>query len=1233
MPDIKDIHTFTGGMNLDADARNVKSDQTREAWNCRYDDATGSNAGSTVNLLGNSYIFNRFIDTDVISGSVIGSCFDQKRNSVIYFVNHNTTFGDISGIYSVDVDTDDIKVILRDNLYSVPWTADKLDFNALYRINDAKVIGDMLYWNTTHERPGKINIEKALAAGTSDGYLNISNAEISAIKFPSLYPPTGYIFTDTNVIFNNIRGNTFLFKYRYVYDDFERSVCSPESKVITSVDQYAFNGNVIDSTLGNAISIALWSGTCSVSHVELLCRIGQTGDWFIVKTFDKVKEHIGDWTLIVYTFRNDSARIAVDQDYVNRPYDYLPDLADSMEFIDNKYMAYAGTTEGFDNIETNIILTPQVDQLPRLDINLNSKILFDPNIGASTITSQTYTFKNVVVNGAPRYRSGYIISVDPGLLGNYNPVTGTGGILTSDDTYSIRIIRRLQSNSWTPLDVTGKDQIQSAYLTPLAFTQKLMYFVNQGFNSTAYATKVNPNFTDGTLLSDEQFAILPIGWYNDDWDDTVSLEIWITFYNGIGQSKKMIGGIKSGASHLFGLEYVMDDGKLTTVQGENLSVYVPFQTESLYKAFPSYRGVMRHNVKWEIFHLPPVGSVAYHWVYGGRANIGSFKQYLIGGKSSDQAIFNYIEDGGNTYTCINLSFLNELTVDQATIPVVSPDVQNVDFPISSTSLSAYIFQKGDRIRFLTQLIDPFNVVWANSVNPIGMYVGLDTEKYLEFEIIGYRQDENSENTDIIKVQLFDWTHYWIGRGSLVEIYTPKDNLQEVIYREIGETYPILTSNGVRYHGGQISNQNASVAASGIFGTVDICHVLRAFPYKTNVAVSGVVPPEIAGEKLFWCESDSYSDFFPSTVLQLTRANFYDPTASRKYQYIIRRSNAFFEDTKTNGLSTFEYDKYVTLSSRHGKITSIREIGYTLKVLQENKQTSIYIGRNGLKQAVDNGVDIVVASDNVFNVANPSEFDFGCKNLESVVVVDRNLYFYDKIRKCIVADDPNGPSSISDNSVSSFLESEDGTQVIAGYDQKYKEVYFLFPVSGTTIMYSHIYKNWKAFVNFVDANGRTPECFGWGGKSIFSFIGGFLWKHNSTKVSRNNFYGKQWNTSIRFVSNMNPLVVKVFNSIAINSNKKFSSPEYTDITSPFTSTSKLGIQSKLMSASFIPREGVWYAPYNCNALTHTSIPTLSDLVSGIPIRAQWIEQNLVNEDTTEVILNNVIVHCTHSPVSG
>jgi hypothetical protein len=80
-----------------------------------------------------------------------------------------------------------------------------------------------------------------------------------------------------------------------------------------------------------------------------------------------------------------------------------------MEFIDNKYMAYAGTTEGFDNIETNIILTPQVDQLPRLDINLNSKILFDPNIGASTITSQTYTFKTVVVNRVPRYRSGYII--------------------------------------------------------------------------------------------------------------------------------------------------------------------------------------------------------------------------------------------------------------------------------------------------------------------------------------------------------------------------------------------------------------------------------------------------------------------------------------------------------------------------------------------------------------------------------------------------------------------------------------------------------------------------------------------------------------------------------------------------------------------------------------------------------------------------------------------------------
>jgi len=282
--------------------------------------------------------------------------------------------------------------------------------------------------------------------------------------------------------------------------------------------------------------------------------------------------------------------------------------------------------------------------------------------------------------------------------------------------------------------------------------------------------------------------------------------------------------------------------------------------------------------------------------------------------------------------------------------------------------------------------------------------------------------------------------------------------------------------------------------------------------------------------------------------------------------------------------------------------------------------------------------VVVATDNVFNVSNPSELEYGCRNPESVITVDRTMYFYDKIRKCIVSDDANGPTAISDDSISSFVKGEDGSVVSVGYDPEYKEVYFLFHVSGTAVIYSHKYKNWKCFIDLVDTLGRGPEHFGRAGNTFYSFIVGRIWRHsvdydytNNVAVPRNNFYGNQVSMALKFVSAHQSVVV--FNSIAINSNKKWSSPEFTDVTAPANSTCKLGQMSKILPGAFVAKEGMWYAPYGRNALTRASAPNLYDLVNGTPLRNDYIEQRIENSDTEEVVLHSVIVHCTHSPVSG
>jgi len=160
---------------------------------------------------------------------------------------------------------------------------------------------------------------------------------------------------------------------------------------------------------------------------------------------------------------------------------------------------------------------------------------------------------------------------------------------------------------------------------------------------------------------------------------------------------------------------------------------------------------------------------------------------------------------------------------------------------------------------------------------------------------------------------------------------------------------------------------------------------------------------------------------------------------------IRRSKAFFENTRSNGLSTFYYDDFISMSDRYGPIVSMKQVGFTLKVLQHHKETSIYIGVNGLKQAKIDGQDVVVSSDNVFNNVNQSEEPYGCMNPESVLVVGRNLYWYDSSNGCFVRSSPNGTEDISakykiSSLVKQFIAGGD-MRVISGYDKRYEEVIF------------------------------------------------------------------------------------------------------------------------------------------------------------------------------------------------
>lgn len=1202
MANIVDIHRFVAGMDLDSESRYVSPDSTRLQRNTRYDGSLQATAGATTNMLGNELMG---LGAFELSGTptIIGSCFDEKRDDVIFFVHntngHHTIFS--YNIYTGAV----IRRLISDEAY---WTEDgsALDFSLTNRIHDAQVIGDVLYFRD-NKRPRRLNLLKSVNIGAPNSYPYINNAVIDAIKYPPTSEPKVSLGTDTTVRGNNLKGRSFQFRYRYIYDDFGHSVCSPICAPVIPKIGYSYNGEVIfDEVYNNVISVTVETGGCSVDAIEILAREGNAGDWYIAKSINKTNSGISHNSTYTWQFYNTSVITAVDQQDINRPYDYVPKQANSQTLLDNKYLSYGGCVEGFDNIKVSCALSNVKEVLP---------------IGILSDLYQEFIADSYDVTISGITTGVKVPFLDPGLIAALKLMAGIS-----------EIIMKIDINSFADgLSVNGdtNEYVLSPpgnISSPQVLHDAIIGYINSDFSAIAKAFSALPAGWVGPITLDNPDEILVAPFLMSDAETRRDVEIYIRFYaTANGSLTRIYGGAKSGATHRFGIVYSDDSGRLSTVQtDDSLEIYIDSVSENTQgdPGVPSNN--YRNKIAWEIFHDPPAWATKYHWAYAGRSGVGAYKQYLIGGPANKPAIFNVLGDEASTY--IDLSLLNELTFkgtyDDATQQWVNPDI-SVQFPTPASLLEPYIFTKGDRIRFLTQR-------WSGQV--IGEYpLGSRVQDYIDLEILGYAEDTDGDNTNVIRIQRISVDTAEINRGSLVEIYALRRNLESDIYYEIGETYDIVTVNGVKKHVGQ---DGSTATCTGYFNYVDTAHVLRSMPYALEI-------DDIAGQRMFWCESDNFSDFFESPVFCNGRINLYDATAKEKYSGIVRRSNPYFAETKTNGLGSFEYDKYLPLGSEYGDITKITQVGYTLKILQERKLTSVYIGKNGLRQAGADGAQVVVATDNVFNTTNPSELPYGCADPDSVVVRERQMFFFDRNSKCIVRDSANGPVDISSEwKVSSMIRpladsiATNGGLVVAGANNKYGEILFTFAPDGEigeTVCFSQKYGNCKSMLDFYGLNAETPSAYINAGDYFYAFMNGRMWLQDVNPI-RGSFFGTEHEMEITFVSNMNPQTVKVYDSIVQNANKKFTSENYTDITIAVNENQPLGMMSKLTASQYKSEEGVWIAPFLRNAVTRSATPNVFDLINGDPLRGQYMVITIRNNDTSEVILHSVIINCTHSPLT-
>jgi hypothetical protein len=1026
----------------------------------------GSN-GVIVNMKGNSLTTYTLNLSNTYQ--VIGSHYNQLTRKAYYFIYSQPYDWSGSGDYIYDnhlleynEDTNVITNIFTD-------TANYFGLDPRYPIKDCNMLGDNLYFNPRISEPKMINVVMAYnyMARTEwqpspatyvygdkvrfFGGIFVANKNITVDRSPSTHT------TDWDRVGNSYQDNTdlrFDSEFRYSFNvirhipvsrpdctygsDLTKNSNNVRGKLFRFSHRYKFYDDTY-SLYGSYSNIVLpindeyYNGEVpdNINLYNYIAVSVPLHSASLIKEIDIIfQETGGDWKRAKLINRQEQGLLD-DIVYVYKFYN-----------TDTAYEVIAtGTSSNFYEIYDSVPRETATQEL----INKNILTYGRPKEGFNNIDKndiQVSLTPEIVAITIPESNVGR--SRD-NTIPSYND-------WTSEPAWGYQgAILKLHFASWYPTFGMANGDIYLVKINGVTYSYTIQAadVVNIGTFSVAIANffkSILPTIADHISFGADFVQI----YVTDIFNIGISL-----FYEPSGLAETALSkykGWKTGSWHPMCLFYYDDAMRrcdaqtskenidIGAYQIEGTSVYVPMLNEI--SPIPSDTS-NRFKINWEINHLPPSWAKWWRWGYAGNALATYFVQYII----------NSVADV-TPWTTIDISPLQTLTNTE--------ESGWNQFPKSS--IIPYVFQEGDRVRIITEKV-------------AGATVGALIEGVYDFEIVKYEETTDTPVKYLIYTQDFDFASLNVDSGSLIEIYRPIKTTTSQVFYEFGEIMPVIEdSAGVLVHGVDIlgtQNQDFALSqpASGTFEAGDIYHILRT-PSKPISTIEG-----------FFHESQWYSDFYDSDDWDKGRIGVETSFGERTLN-IIRHSNQYLQDTKINGLSTFEADNYKPVSDMFGKIISTVEVGTTLKVYMEKKSASILIGR---QEYVDDKGNITIASsDVVLGSIRYPENTFGTQFIESVSKSNRYTYGFDIFNAVMWRDSANGLFPISgryeeagvqgDYKMESWFKEKsdallssgiENIQVITVRDERYKVLYVIFKdnannVNNETIIYHEPSNRWITF---------------------------------------------------------------------------------------------------------------------------------------------------------------------------
>lgn len=618
---------FYGGINTDDEDRLIPNTDFRDAFYSRNYGINTSDEGALQSMTGNLLRTNSNLPIGI--NIVIGACEDTEGKDA-------TTSGNLILFVWNDLDNHTIwRYSTQDLSYTKILESSILNFQLDYPVYQAAVVNNLLYWTDNYfdqyegndfNPPRKINIEKAIlyteSGGTDpNGYSEITFDNLDWIKHPPLFSPTFVYGIDETESANNLKNKLFQFRYQYIYDDNEESAWSPISKMtLPDYSEYINQTVNINPSVDNTIELDISTGSSIVRLIRVAYRIGNTGEFFLYKEYDKKQLGWGDYENQVINFKNETSGAAISNS--ERNYDLIPQIAKAIEYLPSNEFAIGNYVEGYDKQEIT-----------------NSDVLF--SVERFQIDSRL-AFTYPMASYLSLYQGSY--STQSGLYVFFNP---------NPDTF---LKYRFQTGDVLILQL--KDR--ATYLTTqdIVSPDATIYFTVPYIDPDIYTTDLDKldrlcvELRDYlAILGIDSVVVPPDSAFPFPTVPFPSLRIpFKTWYDRSGsqlnqntngsiivfRENKSTRTFKSGAKHEFAFQYydrANRDGTVLTVPAGD--VYVPFNTDFTDGQLNGPNGLNRKpyysqvNILIGSTYQPPIWADTYQILYKPSTNIANFQQRSV----------------------------------------------------------------------------------------------------------------------------------------------------------------------------------------------------------------------------------------------------------------------------------------------------------------------------------------------------------------------------------------------------------------------------------------------------------------------------------------------------------------------------------------------------------------------------------------------------------------------------